>query len=378
MLFSIYPATQNSTGDAIAGVIVLLLMAIVWRVRKSPHKLSPYGMIIALFLCLVHYLFPQTGGDFNSYKDWVETSGFTNVDIISMYYMHFEKVYYVIVNFVHNDYFLFRLVVWGTSLILFCFTAKRLEIDFNIFVFFLCIGIVPMTSTSRVCLAYAIAFFGFSFITKPITRRGSNLLSFIIGSLLVLLSLYFHRSAIFLLLPLPLSLFNINKNTLKLLPILFAVIVVFLNSNLYSYLNGQSENSFIDSETAFAYLQANEKTFGVGHLLRLALRYAECFALFILIIKCILDKTYISWPKYIKSYANATLLITILAATFLFVSGNTYKSFERLVGFNTIPQCILLAYLLKNDIKKKLVNIIILLLAGYVAYNIIYDQIYLG
>jgi hypothetical protein len=380
LLSIILPSSQTAAGDAFAGLIVLLSMIIVWRVRKYPHKLSSYGIVFALFLCLVHYVFPGTSGDFQTYKEFVEGSGFINTNIIAAYYEHFERVYYVIVNFVHNDYFLFRLVVWGGSLVFFCLTAIRLKIDFNTFIFFFCISVAPLTSTSRVSLVYAIAFYGFSFIVEPITRKGSNILSFIFGAILIWVSLFFHRSAIFLLLTLPLCLIDFNKKILKLLPFVFVIIVIVLNTNLFNYIIGynQTDDSLFDAQTAYLYLTADKKEFGVGHLVRLGLRYCGIFAVGYLIVKCILNRSYSSWPKPVRRFAIATLIITVISTAFLCTSGNTYKTFERLTGFSVFPRCILLAYLLKIGFEKKLVNTIIYFLAGYVVYDTIYELFYLG
>lgn len=380
MLLSIYPSSQTATGDAIAGIIVILMILSVWRVRKAPHKLSSFGITAALVLCLFHYIFPQTGGDFLSYKEWVESVGFTNTDYLSNYYLHYEKVYYVIVNFVHNNYLLFRLVVWGSSLALFCITARRLKLDFNVFVFFLCIFIVPSTSTSRVCLAYAIAFSGYSFLVEPLTRKGSRLLSIVIGSSLIILSLFFHRTAFFLLLTMPLSILDFNKKTLWVFAVAFPIMVIFLNYNLFGLLlnYNQTDNALIDAETAAVYFYADKKVFGLGHIVRLVLYYGGCLAIGYLILKCIMNRSYMSWPKPIRKFANVALVITIIAAAFLLTGGNTYKTFERFINFSVFPQCVFLTYLLKNGYEKKMIRLIVLLLTSSVIYNIVYDDFYLG
>lgn len=374
------PSQHSTFVDAISGTLVILLIMFVWKVKKYPHKLSVPEILIALFICMVHYILPQTSGDFLTYKDFVEGAGFTNAALLSNYFEHFEKVYFIIVNFVHNDYFLFRLVVWGSSLFLFCMTVLRLQINFSTFIFFLSIYIMSGTSTSRVCLACAIAYYGFSFLIKPVFRKGSTLMSFTIGLFIIYLSLQFHRSALIFIALLPLSLIPLDKKKLLLVFFLFPLLVIVLRLGLFDFvLNyNQTDDSLFDAETASAYLQTSRKIFGPGHLIRLALYYLNCYTVLFFIIKCILNKSYNEWPKYIQSFANATLIVIVVSSTLIFLGDVTQTLFLRIMAFSFFTQGILFAYLLSRDFEIKWLNRIIWLMTGYVVYDIIYENLYLG
>jgi len=322
----------------------------------------------------------MAGTDFYNYKEWVETAGYTDISSIPQYYLHYEKPYYYIINIVNNNYFLFRLVVWGGSLFLYWQTAKRLKIDKSTFAFYLCICIVHLTAVSRVCLAYALAFYGFSFLAQPITRKGSNLFSFILGSSIILFSLFFHRSAIFLLAILPLSLFNFNKKTIWLFALAIPTLIVMAYTNLFDFIFNfeKIDISLLDSETAIYYLDSDkQRVVGWGQLIEFTMKYGSHIAMVILIAKSILNNSYKVWPKHVQKFANATLYIAGLALALLIAPGvTTYKTFERLIAFAYVPQSFLLAYLLKTDCDKKWTDIVTLLLAGYVAYGIFYYNFY--
>ena len=382
MLLSIMPSAPSTTNHIIAGLLVVLLIICVLKVRKYPHRLSNEGIQFALFLCLIFYLFPMAGSDFYSYKEIVETSGYTDISTIPQYYLHYEKAYYAIINIVHNNYFLFRLVVWGGSLLLYWQTAKRLELDKSSFVFYLCICVVQLTAVSRVCLAYAIAFFGFSLLVKPKKRKGSIIFSFIIGVSLIGASILFHRSAIFLLAILPLSLINFNKQTFWLFALAFPVIVVVISSNLFDFILSydQTDESLLDASTASFYLETdNNRVIGIGQSIDFFFKYASHVVLIYMIVCGILNKKYQEWPSVIQKFANATLLINFLALAVLLAPGAaTFKTFERLMGFSYVPQSFMLAYLLKIDYEKKQINLINLLIMGYVLYGALYYNIYQG
>ena len=382
MLLSIMPSSPSSASFIISGFISLLLILCVWKAKSYPHRLSNSSLYFALFLCLIYYLFPMAGSDFYDYKEWVETAGYTDISSIPMYYLHYEKPYYYIINFVHNNYFLFRLTVWGGSLLLYWKTAERLRLDKSAFAFYLCICIVHLTAVSRVCLAYALAFYGFSFLSKPIGNNNKNILSYIIGVSIILVSLLFHRSAIFLLVILPLSLFNFNKKTIWLFALAIPTIVVAAYTNLFDFIFNfdQTESSLLDSETAMYYLASeNKRAVGLGQMIEFSMKYGSHIIMVFLIVKSILNNTYRSWPTHVQKYANATLFITVLAAALLLAPGaSTYKTFERLIAFAYVPQSFYLAYMLRMDYEKKLVNVFNLLITGYVVYGVLYYNFYFG
>ena len=382
MILLIMPSAPSTANNIIAGLLSVLLIMCVWKVRQYPHRLSNEEILFALFLCLLFYLFPMAGSDFYKYKEFVEMSGYTDISTIPQYYLHYEKVYYAIVNIVHNNYFLFRLVVWGGSLLLYWLTAKRLELDKSTFVFYLGTCIVPLTAVSRVCLAYAIGFWGFSLLVKPKTRKGSNFFSFIIGVVLILASILFHRSAIFLLAILPLSLINFNKRTIWLFALAFPMIVMAISFNLFDFVLGydQREDSILDASTASYYLEnAEKRVVGIGQGIDFFFKYSSHFVLIYMIVCSVLNKKYQDWPPIIQKFANATLLINLIALAILLAPGaSTYKTFERLIGFSYVPQGFMLSYLLKIDYENKQINLINLLIMGYVLYGTLYYKIYQG
>ena len=302
-----------------------------------------------------------------------------------MYYnthdFHVEVAYVAIINFIHNNYFLFRVIVWGGAWLLFCLTAKQLKLDKSTFVFYLCIFIAPFTSTSRLALALAIAFFGFAILVRPFDKY--KLISRILGVVLIALSFLFHRSAPFLAAVLPLSMLKFTKANLKWFALLLIVFAVIIGTGLIDYifsLDTTAEDSLIDAQTAQGYLQ-REKTFrdkGPGELLRLFFSYLSYALLFLIMVRGILKGIYNSWPTHIQKFANATLIAITFAFVFLIMPGaNTYKTFERLIAFSIVPGAMVLAYLLKTGGERKLVDSVTITILCWVLYDIAYT-VYLG
>lgn len=379
---SIMPSTPSFAGSMISATISLLLVFCAWNGRQSPHYFTDNRIKFLLLLCLIHYVFPLVGNDFFAYKDLVETIGYVDINHISQFYLHLEKPYYYIINATNNNYLFFRTIVWGGSLLLFCLTAKRLGIDKCAFVFYLCLCIVHLTSTSRVCLSYALAFWGYSFIVEPVKRQDKSLmsLSVCIGALLITSSLYFHRSAIFFLLILPLSLININKRTIPIIIISIIIFIVMIRTNLLGFVSsyGQDDNSLFDSNAALEYLNSSKRVFGIGQLILLTLKFGITIVVSILIIKSIISGTNLSWPVAISKLANVVLLINLFATAFLFIGNDatTYKTFERFIDFSYVPQSYFMAYLLSNDLDTEYIRKINLLFFLYIVYLTLYGNVY--
>lgn len=378
-VLSILPQNASMTATVVATALQLLMVLWVIRVKQSPHKLSRQSIIVALFLCLLYYLFCMYPGDYYRYKDTVETIGHVSATEYDALRYHLEIPYFTIINLVHNDYLLFRLVVWGGALLLFYLTSLRLELNKSTFVFYLSIFIVPFTSTSRLALALSTCFYGYSLIIKPFPKK--KILSIILGILFCYLGIKLHRSAPFLLLVLPLSLLKANKVGLFVLLGSIPIIVLLVGSGLFELIFDMSttvEDSLFDAYTAQQYLQDERRVRGIGELIRLFLSYASYALILFLIIKTILNNKYNSLPIYIQKVCNSCFLIIIFSVVVLLLPGaNSYKTFERLMVFSIVPSSFVLSYFLQNKIEIKLTSLTTTFILGWTMYGLLY-ALYLG
>lgn len=376
MLLSIIPDASSSGATLFA--ITLELVMIFWtvRVRKSPHVLKTGAVAVAILLCLLFYLFNMTSGDYFSYKKIVEDAGITQLLFYSATEFHVEIAYVAIINFVQNNYLLFRLIVWGGALTFFCLTALYLKLDRSTFIFYLSTCIVPLTVTSRIGLAYAVAFMGFAMLVYSPQRF--KIINIILGVLLVYGSFWLHRSAPFLLVVFPLALLEFNKRTMKILLFAIPILVLIIQSGLIDYIfsmNTTAEDSLFDAQTAQSYLSSEMRfgSKGPGELIRLFFEYLSFALVLLLVYRTIKDGTYKLLPGHIQKFMNAAALVIVFAFAFLIMPGaNTYKTFERLIAFAIVPSALFLSYFLKNDIEKNLVNKTTLSFLCWVIYDALY------
>lgn len=136
-------------------------------------------------------------------------------------YNYGEPVYHLLTSFVHSNYLLFRLIVWGGAFLIFCLTAKR----FNIPVYYaavLLFATYPVTFCyARVSLAMAIYFLGASFFCSPIENKK---IGYLLGFFIIILSNYFHTSIIVLAALTVVFFLPVNKRTVFLVLILLPII----------------------------------------------------------------------------------------------------------------------------------------------------------
>ena len=122
-----------------------------------------------------------------------------------------EPFYQVLSYYLEGNYFLFRILIWGSALLLFCLTSKRLTIPPRVTLICLYCLFIFIFSYARASLGLCVYFYGFSYFIKPITSN--RIIGFIWGSILIMSSLLFHTSMAFLIvLTIPILIFPILKD----------------------------------------------------------------------------------------------------------------------------------------------------------------------
>jgi hypothetical protein len=186
-----FPFTEASVGTS----LYCLLYYIVLLIYNYEDGLHPYTYEISLrkekltlFFIALFVITHCYKGDFFHLMHHVH-----DYSSIPGSYNFGEEIYHKIGLLVGRNYLLFRTIVWGGAFTLFCLTAKRMEVSVY-YTAVLLIATHPIIfSYARVTAAMAIYFFGLSFLCSP---RGNNFISYILGALIICLSLNFHNSAI--------------------------------------------------------------------------------------------------------------------------------------------------------------------------------------
>lgn len=193
---------------------VYLLM--LFRYRKPffgpVPDLRNYGFILSLIMLLSVFNFVQydTYHYAFAYVEMVESGSPVGV----------EDFYFWLVQVLPKSYLLWRFAVWGSASLLIVMTARRLEINSEMFGFMVALFFLTQFSGTRVSLGFSLMIFcAVAFIQSVDNRKILMTMFSVLG---MWGSLYLHKSMfVFVLLLVFALLLPINKKTIKISLILF-------------------------------------------------------------------------------------------------------------------------------------------------------------
>jgi hypothetical protein len=363
-------------------VLVVTLIALSWRARKKPFLIPAPLRLICWILVAVCMIFPFYDIDFFNYIELMDVLKYQGNDLDSVRgeLLQFEWPYYYIGRFVGYNYILFRLIVWGGSTLLYILTMRRLKLNPSVFILYFTIIALLLISYGRVTLAWALAFYGYSFLIKPIESKG-KLLSYILGIALIAFSVNFHKTAVLLPLVFLLSSIKLNRGLILALLIAFPVLVYLANSQLLLEIlsMSQDDSALLNVGTAQLYMGSDEDRMGIAAILQEMLRVLVFYGFLFICIRRLWDKqTLRNESRQIKSFADVAIWLIYVSSIFAFTtSANTHLIYYRFLNFAVLPMTVVLSDMAVNAHQKKYIYILNYCAVVYTIYRLLY-AIYLA
>lgn len=174
-----FPSQPTAPLILFNAILVVLLIVLSWRARKAPYIIPAQSRLVCWLLVFVCMIFPFYDVDFFNYIELMDILKYqgNDLDSIKGELLQFEWPYYYIGRLVNYNYLPFRIVVWGGAMVFYILTMRRLDLNPNVFILYFTIIALLLISYGRVTLAWAIAFYGYSFIVKPIEKKSALVLS---------------------------------------------------------------------------------------------------------------------------------------------------------------------------------------------------------
>lgn len=375
MIFPAQPTTQLILLNSLLVVILILLS---WGSRVKPYMIPKQRRVLGwvlLFLCM---MFPFYDIDFFNYielMDVLKGAG-SNLESIRGEILQTEWPYYYIGKFVNYNYILFRLVVWGGAMALYGFTMRRLKINPSVFILFFTIIALLLISYGRVTLAWAIAFWGYSFLIKPIESH-KKIVSYVLGVCLIVFSVNFHKTAVLLPLAFALSTIKFNKALIVILLIAFPFLVQLADSQvLLNILNmSQDESDILNVNTSQYYLASDSgSSAGIAAKLQNILRYFVFYGFLLICVITIFNKQG-KQDKFqpVEGFMNVSIWLIYISSIFAFTSSaNTGLVYYRFLNFAVFPMTLVLSEMIVNGQQRKLLNLITYCAVFYTIYRLLY------
>lgn len=329
-------------------LLLLFLLYVLFEPSLKGIKISPSSRITGLIIIILFCLFSFWGTDWFHYLDV-----FNKHKSQSYLYTHLEDVYIWIISHVPN-YITFRLVIWGISILLLNDSINRLGLNKDLaWLTFIVISLIWF-SYARVSLAMCLMFWGVSLLYEG--GKHFSILRYLIGIASIVASYYFHKSAVYGIGVIALSMIMMSFNrkafifSIIILPVLVYITRLYIVDFILIDFTGDESEFDSYMGTAQRYLRDTRSVRGIASIIQQILEKAPYYLTAILCVKLQNLKQYKTIPKGIRIFINITLLIVVTSTVFAFDLGiNTRILYTRFMRFGFIPIVFIITYCLDNN-----------------------------
>ena len=341
-------------------VFFLLIFLLFFSKYNSKRLFTSFSTLNKIMFCLIlaYVITSFYNGDFWHYKLYVIED--------YQFYKPSEPIYDIIKTICFNNYLLFRIVIWGSALLILTQTLKKYKLNINMSLYFFFCMYISVFDYGRVSLAMAIYFLGFTYLFNSSTK---SVLVKVLGIILMILSSTFHHSLYTLIILSPLVLLPLNKKSFVMSLLVCPFLIVFLKDIILDIsTNGLFGISVIaDKVTNYSEYEVEEKS--LLERLRYIWLYSTFYLPFIISTFKILftntNQDKVHAPEIIKLYRLSFYMI-YLTTMILFLGFENQVLFYRNLFMLMIPLTILISYLRQNNfISSKTFSMLILLGVGY-------------
>lgn len=316
-------------------IILLFILLLLWKSYKYNRPAKQWKTFFAACLMIVFCVFGFYDTDYYHYKDLIELLSRKSLNT------HIEDFHIWLIETLDYSVFWYRITIWGGACMMFYCMVKILKLRLDLSIFIFSMLFLQKFGYGRVSLGWAVAFCGYSII---LMRR--RWITKIFGIMLIIGSLFMHKSMIFVIAPMAFSFIKFNKKLLFITILSFAIVVYVVSTHgLFHYIETADEEiSAVNS--ALSYGSADAKIRGIGSFLRIILERSVYYLAVILSVFLIIKKQYAKFPYQIRCFVNVSLLIVLFASLFLFnLSANTTIFYYRFLYFAIIPLSVIISYL---------------------------------
>ena len=373
---------------------LLLLSKKAWR---EPYTFRPWRRYLVILTLFVSCLFSFWGTDWFHYAEM-----YFNILYVNDANTSLESVYGLIAAMSPN-YLVFRAIIWGGALYLLCLMFKHVSVRGDLLLaIFGALWLIDF-GYGRVVLAYTMMYLGASILMKPV--KDKMLLSLMLGGALLLLSLFFHKTAFFGVALIVLSLFPrlLNKRTFVLVMIMYPFVLLLVQLLLMQFMDtavdAREHNS--SSTAGQAYLNEDTREIGPAYLLYLILRYLPYYMVAWIAYKINVYQPSLEAPESpetteipesqedpdnpdsselpeapseVRFFSRLTVYCVLISTIFLFDLGaNTFTLYMRFLMYSFIPACVVLAWAWQYKFYPRLTKMTFLIGLAGTAYALLYS-----
>ena len=367
---SILYSLEQSPGLVASNIMIVLLVFLMMRRSLiSPRSIhSPYRFFVILLL-FTFVLFSFWGSDWFHYRD-----AFSGLRL--GYAGHIEDIYVWISQHLAYDYLSFRFVIWGIALILLLLTLKRLSINYNLALLFLGSVWILWFSYARFSLALSLVFWGIALIYKPWKIKA---VSYIVGLSAIVLSVFFHKTALFVVAITLITMVFKNMNSKGRIYLLILLTPVII-SGFRFFIKQYMAIDFDDVEDEFLiargqdYLLRGSSKIGIGTRIQRTLEIVPYYLLTFQCFRIQSSPRYKRLPPDISFFIALLFLMVFASSLFLLnIDLNTSVIYIRFMRFCCVPAIVLMSFFWENSTFRRLNRWTYLIALMGTAYTMLYS-----
>lgn len=344
----------------VINIVVFLLFRTLKQSTNSPKV--RFGDILFAMFFITFVVFYCLGTDYFTYRHWVDAG-------YSIYYSK-EVVYTFLIDFVNNvgvsyPYELFRLIIWGSSVLLVFFSAKILKLRPLIVLLLLFLLFYDLFSYARGTLGMAMYILGATIFLNGKKYK----IYYLFGVIVMAVSIIFHRQmliglGIFPIVFLPLDSKKVLRYSIPLI-IIVIIAVSFVMSN-----TGIFGDRYTDEIENFTSQSATTPGMKISHLMAYSLFYISFIMVSVAFSKTKFNKIA---PEALDLYKICFGLL-ISATTFWVIFSEENPIFYRTLYMSMMPLTLVLSYCYSNKlISKKSITMLLLYALAYHSIGILVE-----
>lgn len=359
--------TQTAFLVALSSSLIVLIFWALYPTFLKKQDLPVWRTNFAILCLSLYCIFAFVDTDWFHYQEL-----FVNLNSYKNFHTHIEDLYIFLMKDVCSNYLIFRILVWGSALVIFHFTFKLLDIK-TTYAYFLLGTCFPVTfAYARVSLAIAMQLLGMVIVSK--CKEKHQILPFFLGATLILASFFFHKSAIVGIAAIIFCFFigETNRNSWFYILLGSAICIIVLKLTIPSITAAKTIGNSEFAQNSHSYFAREQKTIikGLGAIVSIVLEKSAFFLSAVLSYKLISN---FKITYGIELLAKYTLYTVLLASFFYFDYGaHTHILFNRVLRFSIIPTVIILAYTNEHNLYPKLTTIIFCSASMNTAYRLLY------
>ena len=290
----------------IAAFIYLPSLRTTGRGFERTHRPNSSQLFGLFFIITLYSVFEFAGGDFFHYKEFYERTHFlgTNDGL--------DPIYLWLIDVLPNNFYLWRLVVWGAASFIWIQIIKRLGYSvrlagclFLLIVFFLFVG-------ARQALGFSLLYLGVTMMLNS-TKIKEKLL----GILIFLSAYFFHSTMIVYMLLSILALVPVKRRTIIISLIMFPILYKIFDAFIEFFIVKFSLFNDDSADTMVRYLESDFRAkSNINGLIR---RVIDRLPIFILLFVSIKDiwKNKIHLPKIYHYFLMMTYILIYISYLFI-------------------------------------------------------------